>query len=94
MLERAGFKKQVVSDPKGMLERHTGQRLPSELKIFIHEEDANALHFSIPPSPANVNELSGGGALHVKVSEKPIRIDKNMKTVVCPYWRRTNKGLA
>ena len=52
------FKKQVVSDPKGMLERHTGQRLPSVVKIFIHEEDANTLHFSIPPSPANMNELS------------------------------------
>lgn len=52
------FKKQVVSDPKGMLERHNGQKLPSELKIFIHEEDANTLHFSIPPAPAKVAELS------------------------------------
>jgi Nitrile hydratase, alpha chain len=52
------FRKQVVSDPKGMLERHTGQRLPSEVMIFIHEEDANTLHFSIPLPPANVTELS------------------------------------
>jgi hypothetical protein len=52
------FKKSVVSDPKGMLELHTGQKLPSEVKIFIHEEDANTLHFSIPPPPANVTELS------------------------------------
>jgi hypothetical protein len=52
------FKKQVVSDPKGMLERHTAQRLPPEVKIFIHEEDANTLHFSIPPSPVNLSELS------------------------------------
>ena len=52
------FKKQVISDPKGMLERHTGQKLPAQLKILIHEEDANTLHFSIPPTPANMNELS------------------------------------
>jgi hypothetical protein len=52
------FKKQVVSDPKGMLEKHTGQKLPPQLNIFIHEEDANTLHFSIPPAPANLNELS------------------------------------
>jgi Nitrile hydratase, alpha chain len=52
------FKKRVVSDPKGMLERHIGQKLPSEVKIFIHEEDTNTLHFSIPPPPANVTELS------------------------------------
>jgi hypothetical protein len=52
------FKKRVVSDPKGTVEHHTGQKLPSEVKIFIHEEDANTLHFSIPPAPANVTELS------------------------------------
>jgi hypothetical protein len=53
-----GFKKTVLSDPKGMLERHIGQKLPAPLKIFIHEEDANTLHFSIPPAPSNLTELS------------------------------------
>jgi hypothetical protein len=52
------FKKQVTSDPKGMLERHTGQKLPAPIKIFIHEEDANTLHFSIPLAPSNLTELS------------------------------------
>jgi len=42
------FKKQVISDPKGMLERHISQKLPTQIKIFIHEEDPNTLHFSIP----------------------------------------------
>jgi hypothetical protein len=52
------FKKEVVKDPKGMLERHIGQRLPANLRVFIHEEDANNLHFSLPPAPSNVTELS------------------------------------
>ena len=52
------FKRQVVSDPKGMLERHTGTKLPSQVKIFIHEEDANTLHLAIPPAPANLADLS------------------------------------
>jgi hypothetical protein len=52
------FKKRVVSDPKGMLEQHTGQKLPAGLKIVVHEEDANTLYFTIPPAPANLNELS------------------------------------
>jgi Nitrile hydratase, alpha chain len=52
------FKKQVISDPKGMLERHTGQKLPPEMKIFIHEEDTKTLHFSIPRAPAKLAELS------------------------------------
>jgi nitrile hydratase alpha subunit len=52
------FKRQVVSDPKGMLERHIGQKLPEQVKIFIHEEDASTLHLSIPPAPSNLSELS------------------------------------
>ena len=52
------FKRAVVSDPKGVLERQTGRKLPPNLKIVIHEEDANTLHLSIPPAPANVAELS------------------------------------
>lgn len=54
----ADFKKRVVSDPKGMLEHHIGRKLPAQLKIVIHEEDVNTLHFSIPPTPSNVTELS------------------------------------
>jgi hypothetical protein len=52
------FKKQVVANPKAMLEQHLGQKLPEQMKIFIHEEDASQIHFSIPPAPRNVTELS------------------------------------
>jgi len=52
------FRKQVVGDPKGMLEKHLGRKLPEQVKIFIYEEDANTLHFSIPPAPSNFAELS------------------------------------
>jgi hypothetical protein len=52
------FRKQVVSDPKGMLEKQLGQKLPEGLTIHIHEEDANTLHFSVPPAPSNLSELS------------------------------------
>ena len=52
------FRKEIVRDPKGMLEKHTGQKLPAQVKIFVHEEDPNTLHFSIPPAPSNLAELS------------------------------------
>jgi hypothetical protein len=52
------FKKQVLADPKGMLERHLGKTLPAGLKIFVHEESAETLHFSLPPAPTNISELS------------------------------------
>ena len=52
------FRKQVVSDPEGMFEKHFGQKLPDGLKIIVHEEDANTVHFTIPPVPTNIAELS------------------------------------
>jgi Nitrile hydratase, alpha chain len=69
------FKKQVVSDPKGMLERHTGKKLPPEVKIFIHEEDANKVHFSIPPAPAKLAELSDVQLEQVAGGQAMIPID-------------------
>jgi hypothetical protein len=54
----AAFRKEVVNDPKAMLEKHLGRKLPDQVNIFIHEEDANTLHLSIPPAPANLTELS------------------------------------
>jgi hypothetical protein len=52
------FREQVVSDPKGTLEQHLGKKLPPQVNIFIHQEDANTVHFSIPPAPADLAELS------------------------------------
>lgn len=52
------FKAEVIADPKGTFTRHFGQKLPDTLSIFIHEENGNTIHFSIPPAPANINELS------------------------------------
>jgi hypothetical protein len=52
------FQKQVIGDPKGVFEKYTGQKLPEKLQIFIHSEDLNTVHLSIPPAPTNLNELS------------------------------------
>jgi hypothetical protein len=41
-----------------MLERHLGKKLPGDLKIFVHEENTETLHFSLPPAPTNATELS------------------------------------
>src|SRR5437764_1009464 len=55
------FKKQVISNPKAMLETYLGQKLPGEIRIFIHEETPDALHLHIPPAPSNIAELSDEG---------------------------------
>jgi hypothetical protein len=52
------FQKKVVADPKGMFEQASGRKLPENVKIIVHEEDANTLHLAIPPSPEQLAELS------------------------------------
>jgi len=52
------FKQALISDPRGLIERYTGQKLPEQMRVFVHEEDANTLHFSIPAAPTNATQLS------------------------------------
>ena len=49
--EDAGFQNLVVADPKKMLESFLGQRLPNQSRIFVHEDDQDTMHLTIPPSP-------------------------------------------
>jgi Nitrile hydratase, alpha chain len=52
------FQKLVVADPKKMLETFLGQRLPDRFRIFVHEDDQDTMHLTIPPVPSNRTELS------------------------------------
>jgi hypothetical protein len=52
------LRREWSGDPKSMLERHTDRDLPEQIRIFVHEEDANTLHLAIPVAPANLSELS------------------------------------
>src|SRR5258708_4447364 len=53
------FRHKFVTDPKGQFEEKLGTRLPESLKMTVHEEDENSLHFVIPMRPkANIAELS------------------------------------
>jgi hypothetical protein len=52
------FRTQVIADPKNVYEKATGNKLPENINIVIHEEDANTIHFSIPPAPEHLTELS------------------------------------
>jgi len=53
------FRRRFVADPKGQFEERLGTKLPGSLRMTVHEEDANSLHFVIPMKPkANAGELS------------------------------------
>lgn len=52
------FRHEFVSDPKGTIEKYSGQKLPADLRVVALAEDDKTIHFVIPPKPANVDELS------------------------------------
>ena len=52
------FKKEILDDPAATYEKYLGQPLPEGVELFVHEEDANTLHITIPQAPDTVAELS------------------------------------
>ena len=53
------FRRKFVADPKGQLEERLARKLPTSLKMTVHEEDENSQHFVIPQNQkANDAELS------------------------------------
>jgi hypothetical protein len=52
------FRRNIIKDPKGMLEAQLGGKLPAQMTIYVHEENEDVLHLSIPMPPSNISELS------------------------------------
>ena len=52
------FKKAVVSTRRACSKSILGRSCRDRMKIFVHQEDANTVHLSIPPAPSNLSELS------------------------------------
>jgi hypothetical protein len=53
------FRRQFVTDPKRQFEERLGFKLPDALRMTVHEEDENSLHFVIPMKPKEaLGELS------------------------------------
>jgi len=52
------FRNKFVADPKGQFEERLGTKLPGALKMTVHEENENSLHFVIPTKPKAAAELS------------------------------------
>jgi hypothetical protein len=53
------FRRKFVADPKGQFEERLGVQLPEALRMTVHEENENDLHFVLPAKPRlNLAELS------------------------------------
>lgn len=66
----------LISDPKSVIGEMLGMELPEEMKVVAHEEDANTLHFVLPPaddelSSAELAAVAGGVCWEHEVSYGP-----------------------
>ncbi len=52
--ENEDFRKEFLADPKTVLERETGQKVPESVEIETLEETGNKIYFVIPQKPVKV----------------------------------------
>ena len=52
------FREEFLADPKAVIEKYSGQKLPAEINVVALAEDDKTIHFVIPPKPANADQLS------------------------------------
>ncbi|MCY4002771.1 MAG: NHLP leader peptide family RiPP precursor [Rhodospirillales bacterium] len=50
-VEDAGFRAQLLADPKGVLNQEFGITVPDNIDIQVHESDMQTVHLALPPSP-------------------------------------------
>ncbi len=50
-MEDVDFRHQLVTDPKGTVNREFGIEIPENITIKMHESDMNTLHLALPSGP-------------------------------------------
>jgi hypothetical protein len=58
-MEDEAYRKALLENPRGVIEKELGQKLPDELKVQVVEESANSIFLALPPKPTPGGELSG-----------------------------------
>jgi hypothetical protein len=47
----AAFKRDLLSNPKDVIEASMGVTLPAEVRIYVHEDSDTDIHLVLPRSP-------------------------------------------
>lgn len=55
--EDAGFRAQLIVDPKGAVKQEFGIDVPGYVNIQVHESDPKDVHIVLPPAPDAEMEL-------------------------------------
>ena len=51
----AGFRQQLLSDPKTTISQELEITIPDSMNIVVHESDMQTVHLALPPDP-NITE--------------------------------------
>ena len=51
------FRNEMLADPKTAFEKYSGQKLPGDVQIAVHENTDKLINFALPPDLSNL-ELS------------------------------------
>ena len=51
----AGFRQQLLSDPKSAITSELGITMPESMNVVVHESDMQTVHLALPPDP-NITE--------------------------------------
>ncbi len=66
-LENSDFRKELLENPRSVLERESGKKLPDGAKIKIIEEEPATVTIAIPPRPDTLQE---GGEISIDLLDK------------------------
>ncbi|WP_428101155.1 NHLP leader peptide family RiPP precursor [Candidatus Rariloculus sp.] len=50
-VEDGEFRKQLVSDPRSVIQQEFGIEVPDNINIIVHESDMTNLHLALPAGP-------------------------------------------
>ena len=51
----AGFRQQLIADPKSTISEELGITIPDSMTIQVHESGMQTVHLALPPDP-NISE--------------------------------------
>ena len=58
------FRSQLISDPRGAIEKELDVTIPDGLKIEVHEDSIETAHLILPPKPkldeTQLSQIAGG----------------------------------
>ena len=68
-MQDPAFRAKLVADPKAVIEKELGRKLPDGVSVRVLEDSASAVHLVLPPAPAKgqlsdaeLESVAGGAA--------------------------------